>query len=62
MQKLYDRLGLPKTHYRMHQAVLAGLPVSLVADLAHELGLPLLSKFRAAYERGDDSELPSESE
>lgn len=39
MQKLYDRLGLPKTHYRMHQAVLAGLPVSLVADLAHELGL-----------------------
>ena len=39
MQKLYDRLGLPKAHYRMHQAVLAGLPVSLVADLAHELGL-----------------------
>ncbi|WP_372239915.1 antitoxin Xre/MbcA/ParS toxin-binding domain-containing protein [Pseudomonas sp. 9AZ] len=39
MQKLYDRLGLPKTHYRMHQAVLAGLPVTLVADLAHELGL-----------------------
>ncbi|MBN0756795.1 hypothetical protein JTL99_36035, partial [Pseudomonas aeruginosa] len=39
MQKLYDRLGLPKTHYRMHQALLAGLPVTLVADLAHELGL-----------------------
>ncbi|BCG22821.1 hypothetical protein TUM18999_10120 [Pseudomonas tohonis] len=40
MQKLYDRLGLPKAHYRMHQAVLAGLPVTLAADLAHELGLP----------------------
>ncbi|PAU59030.1 hypothetical protein BZL41_17100 [Pseudomonas sp. PIC25] len=40
MQTLYDRLGLPKAHYRMHQAVLAGLPVTLAADLAHELGLP----------------------
>lgn len=40
MQKLYDRLGLPKAHYRMHQAVLAGLPVTLAVDLAHELGLP----------------------
>lgn len=39
MQKLYDRLGMPKGHYRMHQAVLAGLPVTLAAELAHELGL-----------------------
>lgn len=40
MEKLYDRLGLPKGHYRLHQAVLAGLPVTLAADLAHELSLP----------------------
>lgn len=40
MDKLYDRLGLPKGHYRLHQAVLVGLPVKLVADLARELGLP----------------------
>lgn len=41
MDKLYDKLGLPKGHYRLHRAVLAGLPVALVADLARELGLPL---------------------
>lgn len=29
---------------------------SAIEALAHELGLPLLSKFRAAYERGDDSD------
>lgn len=46
MQKLYDRLGLPKAHYRMHQAVLVGLPVTLVADLAHELGLPRMQVAR----------------
>lgn len=40
MQKLYDRLRLPKAHYRMHQSVLVGLPIMLVADLAQELGLP----------------------
>lgn len=40
MHKLYDRLGLPKAQYRLHQAVLAGLPVTLAADLAHELNLP----------------------
>lgn len=38
MDKLYDKLGLPKGYYRLHRAVLAGLPVSLVADLARELG------------------------
>jgi putative toxin-antitoxin system antitoxin component (TIGR02293 family) len=46
MQKLYDRLGLPKAHYRMHQAVLAGLPVTLAADLARELGLPRIQVVR----------------
>ena len=40
MQRIHDRLGLPNSHYRMHEAVLAGLPVALAADLAHELGLP----------------------
>ncbi|UVJ41941.1 DUF2384 domain-containing protein [Pseudomonas sp. LS1212] len=40
MDKLYDKLGLPKGHYRLHHALLAGLPVSLAADLARELGLP----------------------
>ncbi|TXI34246.1 MAG: DUF2384 domain-containing protein [Aquipseudomonas alcaligenes] len=38
MDKLYDRLGLPKGHYRLHVAVLTGLPASLVSDLAQELG------------------------
>ncbi|MBM3113623.1 DUF2384 domain-containing protein [Pseudomonas sp. PA-7-1E] len=41
MDKLYDKLGLPKAHYRLHQALLTGLPVSLATDLARELGLPL---------------------
>lgn len=36
----HRRLGLPTTHYRMHHAALDGLPTKLVADLAHELGLP----------------------
>lgn len=30
---------MPKPYYWMHQAVLAGLPVTLAAELAHELGL-----------------------
>ena len=38
MDKLYDKLGLPKGHYYLHLAVLDGLPVSLIADLARELG------------------------
>lgn len=46
MQKLYDRLGLPRAYYRLHQAVLAGLPVTLVANLAHELGLPRMQVAR----------------
>lgn len=40
MDKLFDRLGFPKAHYQRHLAVVGGLPVTLVADLAHELGLP----------------------
>lgn len=38
MDKLYDKLGLPKGHYHLHRAVLTGLPVSLIVDLAQELG------------------------
>lgn len=41
MDKLYGKLGLPKAQYRLHQALLTGLPVSLATDLARELGLPL---------------------
>ena len=40
MDKLFDRLGFPKAHYQMHLAVVGGLPITLVADLAHELCLP----------------------
>jgi len=40
MDKLYDQLDLPKSHYRLHQAVLAGLPASLISDLALRLGQP----------------------
>lgn len=40
MDKLSDRLGFPKAHYQMHLAVVGGLPITLVADLARELGLP----------------------
>ena len=36
MDKLYDKLGLPKAHYRLHQALLTGLPVSLATDLARD--------------------------
>ena len=46
MQNLSNQLGLPKTHYRLHQALLAGLPVTLAADLAHELGLPRMQVAR----------------
>ena len=46
MQKLYDRLGLPKAHYRLHQALLAGLPVTLATDLAQELDLPRMQVAR----------------
>jgi putative toxin-antitoxin system antitoxin component (TIGR02293 family) len=38
MDKLYDKLALPKGHYHLHRAVLAGLPVSLITELARELG------------------------
>lgn len=40
MEKLYDKLGLPKGHYRLHVAVLTGLPASLISDLAQALGRP----------------------
>ncbi|MBV6013982.1 MbcA/ParS/Xre antitoxin family protein [Pseudomonas aeruginosa] len=37
MGRLHEKLGLPKGHYYLHVAVLAGLPVSLISDLASEL-------------------------
>ncbi|ELF1012279.1 antitoxin Xre/MbcA/ParS toxin-binding domain-containing protein [Pseudomonas aeruginosa] len=37
MGRLHEKLGLPKGHYYQHVAVLAGLPVSLISDLASEL-------------------------
>ncbi|HGE2162056.1 TPA: hypothetical protein ACGJXJ_006998, partial [Pseudomonas aeruginosa] len=37
MGRLHEKLGLPKGHYYLHIAVLAGLPVSLISDLASEL-------------------------
>jgi hypothetical protein len=37
MGRLCEKLGLPKGHYYLHVAVLAGLPVSLISDLASEL-------------------------
>lgn len=40
MDKLFDRLGFPKAHYQVHLSVVSGLPITLVADLARELGVP----------------------
>nr|WP_322941238.1 antitoxin Xre/MbcA/ParS toxin-binding domain-containing protein [Pseudomonas sp. s4] len=37
MGRLREKLGLPKGHYHLHVAVLAGLPISLISDLASEL-------------------------
>lgn len=37
MGRLHEKLGLPKGHYYLHVSVLAGLPVSLISDLASEL-------------------------
>lgn len=37
MGRLHEKLGLPKGHYYLHIAVLAGLPLSLISDLAREL-------------------------
>jgi hypothetical protein len=37
MSGLQEKLGLLKGHYYLHVAVLAGLPVSLISDLASEL-------------------------
>lgn len=37
MGRLHEKLGLPKGHYYLHVAVLAGLPVSLISDLSSEL-------------------------
>lgn len=39
MKSLRACLGLPATNFQMHQALLQGLPVSLVADLAKALNL-----------------------
>ena len=38
MDRLHEKLGLPKSHYSLHVAVLSGLPMSLISDLAPELG------------------------
>ncbi|CEG51710.1 MULTISPECIES: antitoxin Xre/MbcA/ParS toxin-binding domain-containing protein [Stutzerimonas stutzeri group] len=38
VNNLFDKLDLPKGHYYLHLAVLAGLPAPLIADLARELG------------------------
>lgn len=40
MVKLFNQVGFPKAHYQMHLAVVAGLPIAMVDDLAQELGLP----------------------
>ncbi|CAE6926138.1 conserved protein of unknown function [Ectopseudomonas oleovorans] len=37
MGRLQEKLGLSKGHYYLHVAVMAGLPVSLISDLASEL-------------------------
>lgn len=37
MGRLREKLGLSKGHYYLHVAVLAGLPISLISDLATEL-------------------------
>ncbi|MBG7048897.1 hypothetical protein I5J19_11710 [Pseudomonas aeruginosa] len=37
MERLREKLDLPRGHYYLHVAVLAGLPVSLISDLASEL-------------------------
>lgn len=39
-EKLHHRLGLPRGHYWLHRAVMGGLSVTLVSELAKELGLP----------------------
>jgi hypothetical protein len=38
VSKLFDKLDIPKGRYYLHLAVLAGLPVTLIADLTRELG------------------------
>jgi len=37
MGRLREKLGLSKGHYYLHVAVLAGLPISLISNLATEL-------------------------
>lgn len=39
MEKLSDRLAMPKGGYHQHQAVLAGLPYQMIAGLADEIGV-----------------------
>lgn len=39
MNSFRARLGLPATNFQMHQAILQGLPVSLIANLANDLNL-----------------------
>lgn len=39
MEKLRELLGLPASHFQMHQAIRKGLPVTLIAELANKLGV-----------------------
>lgn len=39
MNILTERFGLPQSHYGLHQAIMAGLPVELTTCLAEELGI-----------------------
>ena len=61
MDKLYDKLDLPKGHYHLHRAILAGLPASLISDLAVELGQPTAQIAEWAGECSLDSAMPISS-
>ncbi len=63
MDKLHDKLDLPKGHYHLHQAILAGLPASLISDLAVELGQPAaqIAEWIGARSMSLDSMMPISS-
>ncbi|MBH3341589.1 DUF2384 domain-containing protein [Pseudomonas mendocina] len=63
MDKLHDKLDLPKGHYHLHQAILAGLPASLISDLAVELGQPTaqIAEWIGARSISLDSAMPISS-
>ncbi|PZE11150.1 DUF2384 domain-containing protein [Pseudomonas sp. 57B-090624] len=63
MDKLHDKLDLPKGHYHLHQAILAGLPASLIFDLAVELGQPAaqIAEWIGARSMSLDSMMPISS-